>query len=103
MFAIAASNGSFLAAAEDDGRWHHTQSRDFLDRTEAVAVDWLSRDVVIRGYKPGTVKLWDVRINAENTEPRIRHRRPLNHVKRIDDNVIVVAGLRNEVSNVSFA
>ncbi len=102
MFAIAASNGT-LIAYEANGRWHHTLSRDSPGQTEAVAVDWFSRAVVLRGFKQGTVKLWDLRINAVSTEPRIQHHHPVNHVKRVDDNIIVVAGLENKVSNDSFA
>lgn len=98
-FAIAASNGSVLLH-ENEGRW--TLERSPCPR-EAVAVDWLCPNVVLTGCREGAVRLWDTRSRSESTEPRIQHPIAINHVRSIDANFIVVAGLQNEVSVGPFA
>ena len=95
-FAVAASNGTYLLAGRqctwdlEKGMW---------DR-ETVAVDWLNPNVVIKAHRFGAVKLWDTRYFAENAEPRIRHPTDITHVRRIDENMIAVAGLQRTVRRV---
>ena len=98
-FAVAASNGSIILY-ESEGMWTHCQSPSMHGRGEAVAVDWLGPHVLLKGSKGGGVRLWDTRIGAESTEPRIQHPSNLIHARSMDENLIVVAGLNNEVSGI---
>ena len=101
-FAIAASNGSLLLR-EDEDEWTLGQSQSSEGLREAVAVDWLCPNVVLKGCRLGEVRLWDTRSHSMSTEPRIQHPIAINHVRSIDANLIVVAGLQNEVSLGPFA
>lgn len=95
-FAIAASNGSLLLH-ENEGVWILERSQCIHGQREAVAIDWLCPNVVLKGCREGAVRLWDTRSRAESTEPRIQHPININHVRSIDANLVVVAGLYNEV------
>ena len=98
-FAVAASNGSIIVS-ENESAWGCRYSPSIYGRGEAVTVDWLSPDVVLKGCRAGGVRLWDTRIGAESTEPRILHPSAINHVRSVNENLVVVAGLNNEVSGV---
>ena len=65
--------------------------------SDTIALDWLSPNVVIEGCTFGAVKLSDNRIPTENDNPRIRHPTGISHVRRIDENMIVVAGMGHTV------
>ena len=49
------------------------------------------------------MSLWDTRRRAESIELRIQHSIAVNHVRSISENLVVVAGLQNEVMNGPFA
>ena len=100
-FAIAASNGCCIYFKEED-QWVLERNLCIQGLREAVAVDWLGPNVVLKGCREGAVRLWDHRSHAESTEPRIQHAVAVNHVRRIDENLVVVAGLKNEVSDDLF-
>lgn len=101
-FAIAASYGSVLLR-KNGGPWILERSPSIYGLREAVAVDWLSSDVVFKGHRDGAVRLWDTRCRPESREPRIQHSITINHVRSINENLVVVAGLQNEVMNGPFA
>ena len=101
-FAVAASNGSIIVY-ENESTWSYSQSPSIHGRGEAVTIDWLSPTVILKGCRAGAVRLWDTRIGAESTEPRILHPSSINHVRSVDENLVVVAGLNNEVSGVPCA
>ena len=63
-----------------------------------MAVDWLSPTVIMNGCTEGGVWLWDLRSGGKSCESRIQHPNRINHVRRIDENMIVVAGLESPVS-----
>ena len=96
-FAIAASDGPLLLSHCEGGRWCRETVKGDTDAHEAVAVDWLSANVMIDGAKDGGLRVWDIRGGRERRERRIQHPSPVNHVRKIDDNVIVVAGLESQV------
>ena len=96
-FAIAASNGPLLLSHCEGARWCRETVEDDNDEHEALAVDWLSPNVIIDGAKDGGLRVWDIRVRDERRERRIQHPSPVNHVRKIDDNVIVVAGLESQV------
>ena len=98
IFAVAATDGTSLLM-ERQGMW------DTVGRTpdqNTIALDWLSPTVVIKACRFGAVKLWDVRHRAENAGPRIQHPSDITHVRRIDENIIIVAGMEHTVKNVPF-
>ena len=94
-FAIATAGGGMLLQ-EGQGRWEMERPQGQRD---VAAVDWLSPSVIITGCHLGEVRLWDTRSRASSQTPRIQHTIGSNHVRSIDANVIVVAGLQNEVSS----
>lgn len=100
-FAVAASNGSVILHENED-RWTLERSQCIEGLREAVAVDWLCPNVVLKGCREGAVRLWDTRSRSESTEPRIQHPIAINHVRSIDSTLVVVAGLQNEVIVRSF-
>ena len=64
---------------------------------ETMAVDWLSPNVMINNSKDGGLRLWDIRGGRERRERRIQHPSQINHARKIDENIIVVAGLESQV------
>ena len=98
-FAIASSKGSLLLSHCDGGRWCRETTNGESDADEAMAVDWLSPNVVIDGGKDGGLRLWDTRGGRERRERRIQHPSQINHARKVDENVIVVAGLESQVRN----
>ena len=92
-FAVAGSNGTSLLI-DRQGDWGLEGKR--WDR-ETVALDWLSPNVVIKACRFGSVRLWDTRNFAENAAPRIQHPANITHVRRIDENMIAVAGIQHTV------
>lgn len=98
-FALATSNGSSLLSHCEGGRWCvETGARD-SDAHESMAVDWLSPNVMIDAGKDGGLRLWDVRGGRRGRERRIQHPSQINHARKIDENMIVVAGLESQVKN----
>ena len=95
-FAVAVSCGVLVVSGSQD-RWTTEFSNGYPYSPVVAAVDWLSRNVVIRGDRDGGVRLWDLRSGGESRESRIQHPSLINHARRIDDNTIVVAGLESKV------
>ena len=68
------------------------------DYTEVLAVDWQTVNVVLSGCRDKTVRLWDVRVGGpQGTNLRLRHPSAINHVRRLNDNSIIVAGLERQL------
>ena len=101
-FAVAASDGTYLVS-ENEGRYTLQHNVRYQGMAEAVAVDWLGPNVILKGDRDGGVRLFDIRSGAENWEPRIQHTIAVSHVRSIDENLIVVASVQNEVPNASLA
>ena len=95
-FAIATSKGA-LVLNESQGRWTRELGERYPNAPEVMAVDWLGPNVMMKGCKDGGVRLWDIRSHGENRESRIQHPSQINHVRRIDENIMVVAGLESQV------
>ena len=96
-FAIASSKGSLLLSHCEGGRWCRANTKGESDADEAMAVDWLSPNVMIDGGKDGGLRLWDTRGGRERRERRIQHPSQINHARKVDENMIVVAGLESQV------
>ena len=97
IFAVAASKGSFIILPTEDD-WD-TECID-AQRRPANAIDWHGENIVLRGSHDGAVRLWDMRTRAESLRARIQLHSTINHVRSINENFVVVAGLDNQVSNV---
>lgn len=97
-FAIATSNGSELLSKCEDGRWCSEVVKGNNGADEAMSVDWLSPNVIIDGGKDGGVRLWDIRGGRESRGRRIQHRSQINYARKLDENMIVVAGLESQVN-----
>ena len=98
-FAVATSHGA-VRLDEDQGGWSTTYGVCHSEAQSVIAVDWLSPDVMMKGCNDGGVRLWDVRSNGESREPWIQHTDGINHVRRVDENTIVIAGLGNQVRSL---
>ena len=96
IFAVASTGGTSIFK-EAQGKWYELSTTPNRD---TVALDWLNPNVVIKGRRFGAVKLWDIRNFAENAGPRIRHPTNITHVRRIDENMIAVAGMQHTVRRV---
>lgn len=104
-FAIATSYGTVLVA-EAQSSWSFDRVQtfksdddDFDASSEVLAVDWLDANILLNGCRDGTVKLWDARTcGAGGTSWRIKHPSCVNHVRKLDANRIVVAGLEKQMA-----
>lgn len=102
-FAIATTYGTVMVA-ESQSSWSfdriQTFKREGFDASsEVLAVDWLDGNVLLNGCRDGTVRLWDVRTcEPSGTSWRIRHPSCVNHVRKVDRNRVVVAGLERQMA-----
>ena len=59
------------------------------------AIDWLDSNVILQGIRTGKVLLMDLR--SQCSAPRLQHPEGINYVRALDQNRIVVAGVKNRV------
>ena len=103
-FALATNGGTILVVENQTG-WGFGRHQLFenannseIDHTDVLAVDWQSINVVLSGCRDKTVRLWDVRVGEPHgTSLRLRHPSTINHVRRINDNSIIVAGMERQL------
>ena len=106
-FAIGTSCGA-VHIAEDQTGWFVERHRRFPEKifggrtrgAEIMSVDWLTENLVLNGCRSGSVRLWDVRItdtDVESTSAPLVHPSAINHVRRMNENKIVVAGIKNQL------
>ena len=63
------------------------------------AVDWLDKNIIISGLRNGSVFLWDGRASGNGaTSQRIQHGSSICHVRALNHNKVVVAGMEDRVS-----
>lgn len=68
------------------------------EKTDVLAVDWQSINVVLSGCRDRTVRLWDVRVGEPHgTSLRLRHSSTINYVRKLNDNSIIVAGMERQL------
>lgn len=102
-FAIATTYGTVIVA-ESQSSWSFDRIQtfkyeDFDASSEVLAVDWLDTNILLNGCRDGTVRLWDSRTHgASGTSWRVKHQSCINHVRRMDANRIVVAGLERRMA-----
>ena len=66
--------------------------------TDVLAVDWQSINVVLSGCRDRTVRLWDVRVREPHgTSLRLRHSSTINHVRKLNNDSILVAGIEGQL------
>ncbi len=103
-FALGTDRGTILVVENQTG-WVFGRCQPFenainsdIDHTDVLAVDWQSINVVLSGCRDKTVRLWDVRVGGlQGTTLRLRHPSTINHVRRLNDNSIIVAGLERQL------
>ena len=102
-FAIATTCGTVIVA-ESQSSWTFDRIQTFKSEDpdaspEVLAVDWLDTNVLLNGCRDGTVRLWDARTcGASGTSWRVKHQSCINHVRRVDANRIVAAGLERQMA-----
>ena len=102
-FAIATSYGA-ATVAESQSSWSFDRVQTFKSEafdasSEVLALDWLDTNILLNGCRDGTVRLWDARTSgASGTSWRAKHQSCINHVRKLDGNRIVVAGLERQMA-----
>ena len=95
-FAIAA-NDRVIRVVPNESSWDFNY-RDLETETDVFAVDWLSENILLNGFRDRRVVLWDTR-SAGNpaTKTRIWSPSCVIHVRAFDQYRVVVAGTDGEV------
>ncbi len=93
-FAVATSHGILLVEQTPE-TWVQNRRVDFKS-SDTLAVDWLDQNVVLSGSRNGQIRLWDTRSNGTST--RMLHPSCTTHVRRLNEHMIVVAGLMHQVN-----
>ena len=81
---------------EKDFDWHYSP----YDVSNTTAVDWLDRNIVLSGCRNGQVRLWDTRNTGTSTP--LCHPSSITHTRRLNENMIVVAGLKHQVNPMIY-
>lgn len=103
-FALATFGGTIIVTENQTGwgfgghqAFEHATNSD-IDYNDVLAVDWQSNNVVLNGCRDKTVRLWDIRVGGlEGTSLRLRHPSTINHVRKLNDNSIIVAGMERQL------
>ena len=102
-FALATHGGTVLVVENQTG-WAFGRHQFFENvnnsdlKTDVLAVDWQGINVVLSGCRDMTVRLWDVRVGEPHgISLRLRHPSTINHVRRLNDNSIIVAGMERQL------
>ena len=93
-FAVATDKGIFLAD-ENAVPKRSKDRRSKFQPSDTLAVDWLDANVVLSGCRSGHVRMWDTR--TDGTSMRMVHPSSTTHVRKLNDNIIVVAGLMHQL------
>lgn len=94
IFLAGGSNATFVIRERSDG-WD-TKEVLCSEAKAATSIDWIDHNVYMTGERGGVVRLWDVR--NDGTSLRYKHPAAINHVKKLDEQRIAVAGLENKVN-----
>ncbi|KAL6720232.1 hypothetical protein ACLMJK_002153 [Lecanora helva] len=111
-FAIGTSSGITLIAEQEATwllesemnfnriRYPRQHSRRQYLPVDVFALDWLSGNVVMGGSRDGSVTLWDVRSSSYTggTSTPVLHPSVINHIRRLNDNKVLVAGIENKMA-----
>lgn len=90
-----ATTQGILLVEQTPETWVQNRHADFKS-SDTLAVDWLDQNVVISGARNGQIRLWDTRNNGTST--RMLHPSCTTHVRRLNEHMIVVAGLMHQVT-----
>ena len=100
-FALATSAGTRLVA-EDQTGWLFESQMPFLHAmrierdSEVVAVDWLDTNTIANGFRDGGIRFWDVRSQSPaSTSFPVQHPSAIAHVRKLNANTILVAGIES--------
>lgn len=94
IFVAGGSRGSIFISARE-GEWHTKLQPHSLAR-EVTTVDWLDHNTYLTGERGGAVRLWDIR--SEGMSLRFQFPVAINHVKKLGEQRIAVAGMENKVN-----
>lgn len=95
-FVVGTSSGMFRMYISEGG-WESSSTGCFRAQAhdDTLAVEWLNHNLIMGGQRDGLVRLWDTRSDGFNV--RLRHPTMVNHVRKLDEYRVVVAGLKNQV------
>ncbi|KAL8811985.1 MAG: hypothetical protein Q9200_001383 [Gallowayella weberi] len=99
MFAVATSQGAMVIGLQGDTEqtWMTRAAGACDDEdTDTLAVEFWKSNLVLAGMRSGKVRLWDLR--SDSTNVRFQHPSSVRNIKALDDNKILVAGLRNKMA-----
>ncbi|KAL8682744.1 MAG: hypothetical protein Q9186_001255 [Xanthomendoza sp. 1 TL-2023] len=100
MFAVATSKGAMLVGLKGGTDQTWTTRADFAGddgAADTLAVDFWNSNLVLAGMRSGKVRLWDLRSDGANNV-RFQHSSSVRNIKVLDDNKILVAGLKNKMA-----
>ncbi|KAL8952647.1 MAG: hypothetical protein Q9222_001453 [Ikaeria aurantiellina] len=102
-FAVGTSKGVILAGLDAQTTTTSTQicnwtpDDDHSCTPDTTSVDFWSPDTILAGLRNGKVRIWDTRSNGTNTRFLHHPASCVNHVRTLDENKILVAGLRHSL------
>ncbi|KAL8797422.1 MAG: hypothetical protein Q9182_007199 [Xanthomendoza sp. 2 TL-2023] len=99
MFAVGTSQGAMLIGLKGgtDQTWMtRATGADDDEAADALAVDFWKSNLVLAGMRSGKVRLWDLR--SDSATVRFQHPSSVRNIKALDDNKVLVAGLRNKMA-----
>ncbi|KAL9591424.1 MAG: hypothetical protein Q9179_007739 [Wetmoreana sp. 5 TL-2023] len=98
VFAVGNSKGAIAIGLVGNTAQTWEQKCDWPgdeQAAETLAVDFWGPDVVLAGMRSGKVRMWDLRSNGANV--RFQHSTCVVNVRGLDQNQILVAGLKDKL------
>ncbi|KAI4242676.1 MAG: hypothetical protein L6R40_003897 [Gallowayella cf. fulva] len=98
-FAVATSKGAMLVGLKGDTAQTWTTQCTWPgdeQMASTLTVDFWNSKLVLAGMRSGKVRLWDLRSDGANV--RFQHPSCVRNIKALDDNKVLVAGLRNKMA-----
>lgn len=97
-FAVAGSSVVIRVFLRDGFDWDMQVEHAASDRSDTLAADWLNTNVILSGHRDGSVILWDTRSSGKHARANpLKHSSCISHIRRLDPNRVVVAGLYDQV------
>lgn len=103
-FAVGTSKGAMTVGLVGNTAEIWTKACDWPGDEQAAgtpAVDFWNPNVVLAGMRSGKVRMWDLRSDGANV--RMQHPTCVTNVKGLNQNRVLVAGLRHQVCAFAFS
>ncbi|KAL8712785.1 MAG: hypothetical protein Q9220_002993 [cf. Caloplaca sp. 1 TL-2023] len=104
IFAVGTSKGVMVAGLYPNAAITSTKTCDWIPDdnhscvSDTTSVDFWTPDTILAGLRNGKIRIWDTRSNGTNTRFLHHPASCINHVRALDENKILVAGLSHSLS-----